>query len=254
MSEEGKELEVKKENPIAISEDWGSGPEFSMNDFIIPKILPLQQMSDKVLNKQGEYGEFRDTVSNEKFGDLEHPVEFIPFYSQSYWIEFDMVKSKSGVKREFARIVPIVKNPLSPDYNDDLPLVDEENNIERDRVLEFYVLLPEQVKEGRALPYVLSFRRTSLRGGKKLMTQMYVKNKAAGIPPAGTVMKLMGISTQNDQGTFVVQDVAPVRPATKEEVDEALKWFKILRSQSIKVDHSELEREDKKFEQTEVNF
>lgn len=243
-----KDLEVKAESKDLMTKqveaDWGN-TQITSQDMVIPKILPLQHMSDKVKDKQGEYGEFRDTLSNELFGDLETPFEVLPFLMQKKWLEFSMIPQKNGgFKREYSGTTPIQDNPLIEGYNDDLPLRDEATKIERDRVLDFFVLIPGEIVTGTALPYVLSFRRTSLKAGQKLATQMYVKNKNAGKSPAAVVMEMSGKDKENDDGSFVVQDINPKRQATDLEVNEALKWFKVIKqSANVKVDESDFKKE-----------
>lgn len=236
-------IETKKPSELAIAQElneWGQGPRVTSRDIIIPKILPIQYMSEKLQQKLAEYGELRDTVSNEKFGDLESPMEFIPICLEKKWYEFDMIPTKNGgVKREFKQILLVDDNPTSPGYNDELPMA--EPGIERDRVMDFYVLIPSEIEAGTAMPYILSFRRTSLKGGKKLMTQMYMKNRAAGKSPASTACVLSVVDTSNDDGSYIVQDVRPSRPATEEEQTQALKWFKLIRAGETKVDESEFE-------------
>lgn len=237
------ELEEKKENALSAEigsmDAWGPA-NISAQDMVIPKILPLHYMSEKVKEKKGEYGEFRDTLSNKLFGDLNNSFEVIPFKLEKKWIEFDMVPQKGGgSKREYKGTVPIIDNPTQEGFNDDLPLRDEDGKVERDRVMDFYVLIPEEVANGGATPYVLSFRRTSLKAGKNLATQMFVRNAAANKIPPATVMSIGGIDTENDAGSFVVQTVEPSRPSTDEEMQQAFKWFKIIGQGNHKVDESE---------------
>ncbi len=239
-----KELETKKSGELAASdtESWGQSPIVTAQDIVIPKILPLQHMSEKVTQGKGKYGEFRDTLSNNLFGDLAQPVEFVPFHVEKKWLEFEMIPKKGGApKREYRGTVKIQDNPTQPGYNDELPL--REEGLERDRCMDFYVVVPSEVAAGEALPYVISFRRTSLKGGKKLMTQMYVRNRAAGKVPAATVMKLVGTDTSNDDGSYIVQDVELGRAATNEEVIAAKYWYDIIKKGGARVDESEFKEE-----------
>jgi len=102
------------------------------------------------------------------------------------------------------------------------------------------VLIPDEVKEGGCMPYVLSFRRTSLKAGKKLATQMFVKNRAANKNPAAVVLEVSGHSKQNDDGEFIVQDVKAKRPSTDEEMVKAYEWYQLIHSGKTKVDESDL--------------
>jgi hypothetical protein len=230
---------VKKESalPAAASlEGWGDDSALSAQDIVIPRLLIQQFMSEKVKNKEAEYGEFRDTTNNELFGDLKTPFEVVPFYLQKKWIEFDMVPQRGGgYTREFKQVVPIDSS------NDNLPLRDEEAKVERDRVMDFYVLIPKQVESGEAFPYILSFQRTSLKGGKKLATQMLVKNKMAGKNPAATAMLVSGTTRENDKGEFAVTDVKPSRASTEAEMKAALEWLQTIRSGATRADDSVFE-------------
>ena len=241
-----KEIQTKKTADISTDiAEWGD-TRVTSKDMVIPKILPLQHMSEKVKEKQGEYGEFRDTLSNEKFGDLENPFEVIPFLMQKKWLEFQLIPQKGGGhKREYLQTVLIQDNPMIEGFNDDLPLRDDDALIERDRVMDFFILIPSEIERGDALPYVLSFRRTSLKCGQKMATQMYVKNRAAGKAPASVVMELSGKDKSNDDGSFVVQDLKPSRVASEKEVAEALKWFKVIKQGGAKVDDSDVKKESR---------
>ena len=241
-----KSLSTEASNP----DNWADQTVTS-NDVIIPKILPQQYMSQAVIDRESEYGEFRDTMFLEKFGDIENPFEFIPFYMSKKWIIFDMVPTKGGGnKREFREIVLIDDDPRSSGYNDDLSLSGKDSEgypIERDRCMDFYVLIPSQVESGESFPYILSFRRTSLKAGKKLASQMFLRNKRASKPPAATVCTLHATSTSNDEGTYIVQDVRPSRPSTEEELNEAYYWLQTVKQGQTKEDTSEFEnKEDEK--------
>jgi hypothetical protein len=237
------ELQVKEKQEIAASnamDAWGEQAVTS-NDIVIEKILFQQFMSEKVKNKEAEYGELRGTLNNEKYGDLNTPMDFVPISVNKFWIEYDRIVAKNGtVKLDYREIVPIQDNPLQEGYNDNLPRVSADGMTERDRVLEFYVLLPEEVENDCALPYILSFKRTGLRAGKKLMTQMYVKNRAANKVPPATACSLSGVDKENDNGQFIVADVKAARPSTDKEIAEAFKWYKIINQGGVKVDNSDL--------------
>jgi len=246
---ENKPVQTEQNKALANPSDleaWGGGQTITSNDILIGKILPLNFMSEKVKEKKGEYGEFRDTVSNKKFGDLKTPFEFIPFYMEKKWLEFDIITNKAGAKkREFKQLINIVDNPTSSGYNDNLPYVDTVANVERDRCMDFYVLIPEEITGGEALPYILSFRRTSLKAGKKLAMQMFTRNVRKGLPPAAVTLELSGKTVQNDLGEFVVMDVENKRETTKEELQAAFEWFKLVKGGKTKVDESDYHEEAK---------
>ena len=232
-----KEVATKEASnlPAEMSADaWGGNETYTSNDLVIPKILPLQFMSEKVRDKLGEYGEFRDTLNNTKFGDLQTPFEIIPFHAEKKWIEYDViVDKKGGRKREYRAVVPITSE------NDGLPYNDPDGLTERDRCIDVYCLIPDQVKEGNAFPHVLSFRRTSLNAGKKIITQ-FLRNQSMGKPPCAVSMIMSGKSVQNDDGEYVVQDCRVGRAAEAEEIKEAYNWYQLVLKGATKLDESDI--------------
>ena len=136
---------------------------------------------------------------------------------------------------EFKTIVPITPQN-----------VDHERETEEEqwyKAYRFYVLLPEEIKSGRALPYTIMFKSTSYKAGSKLNTTMFMKNLKAGLTPASYVMELIATRTTNDKGTFLVLDVKEKRKSTDEEVKAALDWLKTVRGGNTKVDDSHLAEE-----------
>lgn len=241
-----KELAKKEAAELAAALDpneWGV-TEVSSRDIIIPRILLMQPMSDKVTNGDAAFGEFRESLNNEKLGDFKEGFEFIPFHMEKVFIEYKLIPTKDGAKKEYLRVVPITPQ------NEDLPYEDREKgddgvsyDISRDRVMNFYVLLPKELQTGGAIPYILSARRTSMTAGKKLATQMYVKNMMAKKTPASTVCIATCSKQSNDEGTWAVMDVAPVGQTSDQYVLEALKWLKMIKAGKAKA-HEESYNEE----------
>jgi hypothetical protein len=231
---ETKEVAIAQTTAVSMPvnlDEWGAPPVLSQKDTIIPKILPMQLMSKKVAAGQGAFGELRDSVTNECYGTFTKPMEFIPFMLQTVWIEKEYTKEKN--EWVYKRTVPVTPE------NDNLPY--EEGSIKRIRTLNFFVLRPEELKEGKSLPKILSFKITSLRGGRKLATQMFVSNRAANLSPAGMVMKLIVGKDSNDKGTFATLDVEQVRASSDAEQTAALQWFKTIKGpNNYKADESDL--------------
>jgi hypothetical protein len=234
MTKKNQELVAKSNTDVAIPQhldEWGAPPLLSSKDTIIPKINVLQLMSKKVAAGQGAFGELRDSVTNECYGAFAKPMEIIPFFYQPLWIESQFNRDKDAFV--YHRTIPVTPE------NDNLPF--EEGMIKRTRSLNFYVLTPDEIAKGVSIPKIIAFRVTSIRGGRKLATQMHVTNRAGGLSPAGMVMKLIVGKQSNDKGTFAVLDVEPVRVSTEKEVQTCLQWFKTVKTGSnIKVDESDL--------------
>ena len=236
---------VKKENnaiaPINM-DAWGGSP-ITSKDIVLPRILMMQPMSDMVTEGDAGFGDMVESLNETKIGDFKNPVEVIPFYLQKVYIEYD-VTNGTGDKR-FLRMVPITAS------NDNLPYEDQEDAADgktfplmRDRCMNYYVLLPDEVKNGTALPHILTFRRTSLKAGKKLATQMYVKNTDAGLPPPAVMCKLTPTKTSNDKGTFAVLDVSFTGKTPESYITECMRWMKIILAGEAKVDEESYQKEE----------
>lgn len=222
--------------------DWGV--EASSEDLVIPKLQLCQPMSKKVVEEGiANFGDIRDSLENEKFADFKTALEFVPFYLQRKWVEYKLVKKENSLEMEkvYLRTLPLVTNPNSPDYND--KLVYEEviggELIQRDRVLDFYVLIASKIADG-GIPHVISFRRSSMKAGKALYTQCYVKNIAAGKTPASYVMSLSVTKETNEKGTYGVMNIRTGRETTPEEMAAVRQWLSVVQAGKVKVDESDL--------------
>ncbi len=234
-----KEVAVKESHLPSneILAEWGA-PQMSSQDIVLPKILPMQGSSVLVAARKAMIGEFRDSLSGAKLGTIDEPIEVIPFYLEKAW---DILEQQADGQFKWARSVPVVENPMDKDYNDNWKWEAEADGkkIKNVRRFNFYCLLPSEVADGSALPYVLSFKSTSIKEGKKLFTQMYVKNVKAGMPPAAFTVNIGGKMTTNDKGTFVVINYSPGRKTSDKELAECLQWIKTIRSGKVKVDESD---------------
>lgn len=211
-------------------------PHIGADDFVAAKILCLHSQSKKAKDKQNEAeaGEFRDTVENRLFGSTEHPFQFLPIHMISFWVVYDVTGGGQG---KYVEQFPVDAS------NENLRREETVGGkkLKRVKTYECYVLIPEEIEAGAAFPYVLSFRITSSRGGKTLLTQMYVKNKAANRMPYATVCELSATEESNEHGDFYVQHTRPVRVAKENELKEAERWYKMIVAGQVKKDDSDLE-------------
>jgi hypothetical protein len=205
---------------------------------LIPKILMAQGMSERVKQKKLAEGDIYDSVTGEKLGDEKTPIEIIPISSFKTWTILNKKKGKN--KPDFVGIVPMDSS------NADLPREVEENDGSttiNNYTLNFNVLLAKELKEGGALPHVVSFQRTSLKTGKVLANQ--VTKLGMMKQPAAAQTALLGSQmVTNDQGTFLVFTIQKGRNSAKEEILEAKSWYDILSKGQFKVDDSDLKSDE----------
>jgi hypothetical protein len=240
---------VKKENtevavPDALRAAFkpSDNPGISHRDIVISKILLMQHMSEKVVDRKEphKYGEARDSVTDEVLAEIdEKNWEFIPFHVTMTFIEFNYPQGK----KTFHRVVPIVTDPLAKGYNDELPYEDEVGGekISRDRCINVYTLDPSNPA---LAPRIITFRRSNYQSGKKLLTQMYVTNAGMELPPYAYIFKMVVKEMKNDDGTWCVFDVSSTgKFVTSETVQLVESWKK--RIGQVKEDQSDIDQEFK---------
>lgn len=216
---------AKKEAPGALANLSEAGKKavaahkITTDNIIIPRILLMQAMSDKVTKGEAKFGELRDTLENKLHGGFDKPLEIIPIHSFETYTQSEKLPSGN----RFLGVIPAEGNEGKP-YEE---TVDGKTLINM-YTINTYVLLPNEIAEGMDLPYLLTFRSTSVRCGKKINTIMYMRNLAAGRDPWAAAITVSTTKTQNDQGTFGVFDVAGQRAATPEEMARAAHWFGVI--------------------------
>lgn len=236
-----KEVAVVEQTTKAVAitdvPDWGGDVYLGAQDIIIPKLLIMQPTSDMVTEGNAVMGEFRDSVSKEKLGSIADPIKFIPFHVEKVW---DILEQQDDEQYKWRRSEPLIEDPIKPGYNDNLKWTDIENgiNIKRVRRMNFYVMLASQLQEGNAVPYVLAFRSTGYREGKKVFTQMYMRNRRAGLTPAAYSFELSGVRQKNEKGAFIVPSVSMGAATEAAHVAECLEWYKLIKKGTVKVDET----------------
>lgn len=227
-------------NANAVSTDtatWGSDVYLGVSDIVIAKILPMQGLSQLVADGKAMMGEFRDSLSGAKLGSITEPFPIIPFHVEKVW---DILEEQ-GDQYKWVRSEALVEDPLKPGYNDNLPWNDVVDgiNVKRVRRMNFFVMLPSQIATGEAVPYLLSFKSTSYREGKKLFTQMYLRNRKANLPPPAYTFILSGVKQKNDKGTFITPTLELGPKSTPEQITECFNWYQLVKKGAVKVDTTE---------------
>jgi len=230
-----KELAKRESTEVAETtlDAWGDDVHVSSQDILISKILPMQGLSKLVADRKAQIGEYRDSVTGELLGSIDKPMAFVPVHVEKFWI----VSKEINGKMEYQTMEPMTRENEGRKWEVHIDGVKHRN----DYNYRYYVLRPEDIKDGNPIPYILQFRRASVKGGKKLFTQMFIRNKQVGKIPAAYVMNLEGKMTTNDFGTFVTIDVAVNREATKDEMVAAFEIKKAISAGTTnKVDDSDI--------------
>ncbi len=205
---------------------WGGEP-LTSRDVVIPKILAMQGLSDLVTEGKARFGEFVDSVTHEVLGSIEKPIEFVPFHLEKVWI---ISHRKLGAEKfEFLKYEAVTAQNVNS-----YPKLQEvigDTEFKYEYAMQYYVILPNDP----SMPKVITFKSTSSRTGKVLYTQMYVRNRAAGLIPPAYVMELGGKKEKNDKGTFVVMEVKPKGKTPDELIGTCLTWLNVIKQGKTQV-------------------
>lgn len=202
-------------------------------DYLIPSLLLMQSTSDLVKKELARTGEIRDSVSQAKIMERGKSMEFLAFSVFKSWITLTQKGSK------YIRQVPYTaENCMWPRETtfDGVDVVNYET-------LNYYVLLPDEIKSGLYVPYLLSFRSTNYRAGKALETAR-AKLQEFKKPLAFKVFSLSAQPAENDKGSWFMYQVQESRNATDQELLAAKKWFDIVKSGKTRVDESAYSESD----------
>lgn len=243
---ETKEVTVKEQAPPPAemtAQGWGDTGVVMGQDIVLAKILPMQGLSELVADGKARMGEMRDSLTGALIAGIDQAFEFLPFHVEKFW---DIMTDDGAGNFKWDRTEPLVEVPGAPGYNDNLPWEFEEAGLKARRVrrMNFYGLLASQVKSGEAIPYILAFKSMSFKEGKKLFTQMYMRNRRANLPPCAYVIAIKGVKRENDKGKFIVPTMELGRKATAEEVKQCYEWMQLIKKGGVKVDDSDLKKSD----------
>lgn len=224
-------------------DDFFGGVTVGKQDMLIPKLLPMQGMSDLVTAGKAIMGEFRDSVNGDLLGHINEGVEIVPFFVTKNW---DIMKKDPKGKWKYQKMIPVVEDATSPDYNANLDPFevwqDPADGIDMRRVyrLNFFVLLKKDIEAGKAFPYVLAFKSTSLAAGKALMTEAWSRNRDAGKYPFSDTFIIGGKRETGDEGTYIVLSITRGTAASREAMVKAADWFKRIRTaKDVVIDDSD---------------
>lgn len=217
---------------------WGT-ENIDSDDILISKILCAQAISDVVTSQEISIGAFYDSVEqnvlakyNAKDSAKNENLEVILFSNFKSWVIHE--------NGEYAGIEDFTPQNASWPYEEEIDGV----KITRDLVNNFYGLLPSEIKvDGEnVFPYVVPFKRTSAKAGKKISTTGK-KLQLKGLPLAAAVFELSRTMGEHKEsgGKYLVVDAKYKRATTDIEMKAAYKWYTTLqqKSDSIRVDDSD---------------
>lgn len=247
----------KKETNTALDtirpdNSWGS-EGIDASDVVLPRLLLMQGLSELVQEGKTKSGDIIRSTTGEVLGGAQKGVEIIPISSFKTWKLLEIV----GKKYEYRGIEPLT----AENTNAPLEFLRDGKTWRRDRVLNFYVLLPGDIaKEAAAMkkiqttgefpdprdalfPCVLSFARTSYGAGKDLASH-FIRAASFNMPPACSRFSLSSKVEKNDLGTFSILEVNNLGMTSAEDLAVCKKWYEIIfNTKGVKVDDPESKKE-----------
>lgn len=207
----------------------GMGMEdITADDMVIPKLLLMQPMSELVTDGEAKMGEIRDSLTKKLMGSEKNPVEVVIFSVFKTWLEF-----KDG---DYMSTKPITHLNMA------LPLEEIASDgavITRDKVINFYCLIPSEIESGDAFPFVLSCRRTSMMAAKTVNTYLQ-KMKMSGLNAWDKTFKITSSKETNDKGTFFILNVEAGEVSKDAWKATAKNWYDLLAKSKVRIDDSDL--------------
>lgn len=190
----------------------GAGDDVSAGDITLGRISVMQSMSVLVQDDKANKGEIINLDTEEVLGGTKDVCELILLKSEKYWIE----KEGEDFKARYPATDP-----------NELPW--EEGSIKRVYHHAFYVLLPEEVESGMAMPYEIAFRSTDLQSAKKI-SKFLMQMRMQKIPSWGKVFGLTTVEKSKDKYKWYGTNVKIERDSTEAEKKAAFEWYNILHS------------------------
>ena len=232
MGKKNEEKAVVETKGTEVSTSVSSG-SFSAgidaSDIIIPKVLLMQSISQLVESEKAKSGDFVHSLDEVVVGKKEsEPVEFIVL---GMYKTLQTYEDTKYIKTE----------PLTPE-NAGLPFREVVNGVEvnRNKTMNYYVIRPSDVENMSVFPMVITFKRTSLKGGKKLATKLMMLEEF-GAETYMKTFKLVAKQEEGDKGRYYVMDILDGRKSTDVEMKHATKWVDRLKTTDVKVHEADEE-------------
>jgi len=201
--------------------DWGQS-SYSASDIVIPRILLMQGTSKLVADGKMMVASIVDSMNEKVLGNPDKPLSIIPFHMSKSWSVSEKLEGQwKWIRRD-------VWTPANDGQAWEQTIGGKEFKFEK--TYDFYVLLEADT----TLPYVLSMKSTSARAAKELATQMYSKNRMAGLVPPGKVIKLSVERVVKEDKKYAVYKTSVEKDTPQELIAIAFKWFNSIQAGQVK--------------------
>ncbi len=196
-----------------------------MDNLELPRLLVINNnnQSEEIQALKLDAGSIIDTGTMEVVAKPGQVVTIIPLATAASWLVYDITSAGAG---EFKGVEPYTGVKLAYE--------EEVDGVKIRRVLGTRLLfLRSDEKEG--IPYSFTFKKSSAKGGRKLNTIMYVRNKIAGRAPWACSVDLFSVKRTVDKNTFWTMDVKQRQACTEEQLQLAQKWYQQISGASVTI-------------------
>lgn len=186
ITEETKAVATAQTTTLATPLTQAPRQDVVGSDRLIPRVVVAQSTSPIVLTRKAQVGDIVKSLTGEKIGGPEKPVNIIPLRMESVWINYETAKSAGTTQPAFRGMEPRHAGNANWAWEYEGP---EGEEMMRKQAILLFALLPDEVKAyedevKRAIeageapdlsktvtPVVITFQSTSFKyGGKKIAT------------------------------------------------------------------------------------
>lgn len=201
------------------------------SDILMPAMLFMQPTSKLVTEEKARAGQIVESLGNKPLADKGALVEVIPFGFHKTVVTFKEVNGK----QEYVGVEPYTAaNATRP--REEFKDGEKFRNFE---TINYFVLLPSDIANGNAIPYLVRFRSTGYVTGKTMET-FRARLAEFGKPHCFSTFKLGTKYVENPKGKFYVPTVAEGRDTTDAELKVVEHWQKMVKEGKAKADDSDL--------------
>lgn len=169
-----------QENFASMAQDMG----ISVKDITLPRIF-LTQSGSPFIHEANDKLKLGDIIVNTDYqpiADTNKHVEVVPVRLWKTWIEY----KKVGNDKEYVQMYPVTAQNERQKWDD---INEMGETIVRDYCLNFFVVPKVELTNGTAaLPYVITFKRSSLQAGKVIASQMATSMAFGKAPYSNSIL------------------------------------------------------------------
>lgn len=237
---------VEETKTLAVAAPMG-GEQIDASDVLLPSLYLMQSNSQWVKEEKARVGAIVKSTGTVTVADRKQTLVIVPLaFNKSF-----RIVEKKGNKW-------VRNEAFNPAVADEWEFKEDGRDLKRVACINVYAyLLPELMAQEKArkeaeeagemmdpssiaLPVLISFRSTGYKAGKECITHFALAQKVRSEPYMGK-LELSATETTNEQGTFYVYNVKPVRGGEKltgQMLQDCADWRKLMVANQVKVDDS----------------